>query len=84
LQPYRLFIPDSYDGSKPIAMVVALHGMGGDENGMFDAYGKELPVDAQAHGFIVAAPKGREPASMCWTPWLKWSAITRWTGRECT
>jgi poly(3-hydroxybutyrate) depolymerase len=64
LQPYRLFIPDSYDGSKPTAMVVALHGMGGDENSMFDSYGKELTVDAQAHGFIVAAPKGREPASM--------------------
>ena len=38
--------------------------MGGDENTMFDAYGRELTRDAQAHGFIVAAPKGREPASM--------------------
>ncbi len=64
LQPYRLFIPTSYDGSKPAPMVVALHGMGGDENSMFDSYGKELTRDAQAHGFIVAAPKGREPASM--------------------
>ena len=64
LQPYRLFIPDTYDGSKPAPMVVALHGMGGDENTMFDAYGRELTRDAQAHGFIVAAPKGREPASM--------------------
>ncbi len=64
LQPYRLFIPNSYDGSKTAPMVVALHGMGGDENSMFDSYGKELPRDAQAHGFIVAAPKGREPASM--------------------
>jgi predicted esterase len=64
LQPYRLFIPDSYDGSKPTPLVVALHGMGGDENSMFDSYGKELTRDAQAHGFIVAAPKGREPASM--------------------
>ena len=64
LQPYRLFIPDSYDGVKPAPMVVALHGMGGDENSMFDSYGKELTRDAQTHGFIVAAPKGREPASM--------------------
>jgi predicted esterase len=64
LQPYRLFIPTTYDGSKPTPMVVALHGMGGDENSMFDSYGKELTRDAQAHGFIVAAPKGREPASM--------------------
>lgn len=64
LQPYRLFIPDNYDASKPTPMVVALHGMGGDENSMFDSYGKELPRDAQSHGFIVVAPKGRTPASM--------------------
>jgi len=64
LQPYRLFIPDAYDGSKPTPMVVALHGMGGDENSMFDQYGKELTKDAQGHGFIVVAPKGRAPASM--------------------
>jgi predicted peptidase len=44
--------------------MVALHGMGGDENTMFDSYGKELPVDAEKAGFIVVAPKGRDPASM--------------------
>ncbi len=64
LQPYRLFIPDAYDGTRPTPMVVALHGMGGDENSMFDGYGKELTPDAQRHGFIVVAPKGRAPASM--------------------
>ncbi len=64
LQPYRVFVPDGYDGSKATPLVVALHGMGGDENSMFDSYGKELTPDAQTHGFIVAAPKGREPASM--------------------
>ena len=64
LQPYRLFIPDNYDAAKPAPMVVALHGMGGDENSMFDSYGKELTRDAQGHGFIVVAPKGRAPASM--------------------
>jgi len=63
LQPYRLFIPEGYDG-KPTPLVVALHGMGGDENSMFDSYGKELTVDAQKHGFMVVAPKGRAPASM--------------------
>jgi poly(3-hydroxybutyrate) depolymerase len=64
LQPYRLFIPAGYDGTKATPMVVALHGMGGDENSMFDSYGKELTKDAQGHGFIVVAPKGRAPASM--------------------
>lgn len=64
LQPYRLYIPSGYDGSKPLPLVVALHGMGGDENSMFDGYGKELTVDCEKHGFIVVAPKGRGTASM--------------------
>lgn len=64
LQPYRLLIPAAYDGVKPLPLLVALHGMGGDENSMFDSYGKELPVDANKAGFIMVAPKGRAPASM--------------------
>jgi predicted esterase len=64
LQPYRLFVPAVYDGAKPLPLMVALHGMGGDENSMFDQYGKELPVDAEKAGFIVVAPKGRGTASM--------------------
>jgi predicted esterase len=64
LQPYRLFIPSAYDGQKALPLMVALHGMGGDENSMFDQYGKELPVDAEKAGFIVVAPKGRGTASM--------------------
>jgi predicted esterase len=63
-QPYRIFIPTQYDGSKPTALLVALHGMGGDENSMFDGYQEALKVEAQRVGFIVACPKGRESASM--------------------
>jgi predicted esterase len=64
LQPYRVLIPTQYDGSKPMPLLVALHGMGGDENGMFDGYHEALKVEAQRVGFIVACPKGREPTSM--------------------
>jgi len=64
LQPYRIFIPTQYDGSKPTALLVALHGMGGDENSMFDGYHEALKVEAQRVGFLVACPKGRESASM--------------------
>ena len=65
LQPYRLLIPKSYDGAKPLPLLVALHGMGGDENSMFDAY-KEglLKREAEREGFLVACPKGRDSASM--------------------
>ena len=64
LQPYRIFIPASYDGSKPAPLLVALHGMGGDENSMFDGYKETLKREAERVGFIVACPKGRETASM--------------------
>jgi len=65
LQPYRLFIPESYNGSKPAPLVVALHGMGGDENSMFDSYANGLlKREAERTGFLVVCPKGRDSASM--------------------
>jgi predicted esterase len=65
LQPYRLFVPDSYDAAKASPLVVALHGMGGDENSMFDSYQNGLlKREAGLRGFIVVCPKGRDSASM--------------------
>lgn len=65
LQPYRVFVPSTYDGSKPYPLVVALHGMGGDENSYFDLYAQgAFKVEAERRGYIVACPKGRQPASM--------------------
>jgi predicted esterase len=66
LQPYRLMIPSSYNAAKSAPLVVALHGMGGDENSMFDASGYEGSVkrEAERAGFVVVCPKGRDPASM--------------------
>lgn len=64
LQPYRLFIPSAYDGSQPVPLLIALHGMGGDENSMFDGYEGRLKQEAEKRGILVAAPKGRNPASM--------------------
>lgn len=65
LQPYRLFIPSSYDGTKPFPLIIALHGMGGDENSYFEEYGSgAFKIEAEKRGYIVACPKGRQPASM--------------------
>ena len=64
LQPYRVFVPDQYDPAKPAPLVVALHGMGGDENSMLDGYAGALRKQAVRLGFLIAAPKGRDSASM--------------------
>lgn len=69
LQPYRFFIPSNYDASKRWPLVVALHGMGGDENSFFTAYDKGvIKRIAEARGYIVACPKGRQSASMYMGP----------------
>jgi predicted esterase len=65
LQPYQVFVPSSYDKSKSFPLVIALHGMGGDENSYLTAYGQgAFKTEAEKHGYIVACPKGRKPASM--------------------
>ena len=65
LQPYRVFVPERYDGKTPRPLVVALHGMGGDENSMFDLYrAGVIKQEAERLGFFVVCPKGRESASM--------------------
>lgn len=65
IQPYRVYVPSNYDGSKAFPLVVALHGMGGDENSYFEAYNKgAFKIEAEKHGYIVACPKGRKPTSM--------------------
>jgi predicted esterase len=65
LQPYRILIPESYSAAKPAPLVVALHGMGGDENTLFDSYNNgQLKREAERVGFVVVCPKGRDQASM--------------------
>ena len=36
IQPYRLYLPSAYDGSRPMPLLVALHGSAGDHNKYFD------------------------------------------------
>jgi predicted esterase len=65
LQPYRLYVPAGYDAKRKWPLVVALHGMGGDENSFFASYNNgEIKRIAETRGYIVVCPKGRGPASM--------------------
>ena len=68
-QPYRFYVPTNYDAKKKWPLVVALHGMGGDENSFFASYNNgELKRIAEARGYLIVCPKGRAPASMYMGP----------------
>jgi predicted peptidase len=58
IMPYRVFVPKSYTGAKAFPLIIALHGLGGTEDGMLDRYGKRIPTLAEERGYIVASPLG--------------------------
>jgi poly(3-hydroxybutyrate) depolymerase len=58
IMPYRLFVPKSYSASRPVPLVVALHGLGGDEDGWMDRYDRQLPALAEKYGYIAVSPLG--------------------------
>jgi len=61
-QPYRLYVPAAYDGSRPLPLVIALHGTGGNEASLFDEerYQKgAIRQAAEKHGLLLASPLGR-------------------------
>jgi len=65
LQPYRLFVPSAYDGSKAFPLILALHGVGRDENFYFDSVEDgQIKAIAEKRGYIVACPRGRDPLSL--------------------
>lgn len=58
VMPYRVYVPKRYDASRPTPLVIALHGLGGNEDSMFDSYQGLPPALAEQHGFLLAAPMG--------------------------
>jgi predicted peptidase len=58
IMPYRVFVPKAYTGARAFPLIIALHGLGGSEDGMLDRYAKRLPTLAEERGYIVASPLG--------------------------
>ena len=63
-QAYRLYVPRGYDPAQPSALVLALHGSGGNENSFFDDvahYPAEdgLKAAAEQHNVLAACPSAR-------------------------
>ncbi len=61
-QPYRLYLPRAYDGTRPWPLIFALHGTSGNEATLFDdeRYGQgALLRAAEKYGAVVVSPFGR-------------------------
>ena len=56
---YEFYIPTSYRADAPTPLVVAFHGSG--INGAAHLAFTSLRADADAHGYLVAAPNGDGP-----------------------
>lgn len=58
IMPYRVYVPKSYSASTAMPLVIALHGLGANEDSFFDSYSHLPPQLAEKHGFLLAAPLG--------------------------
>lgn len=62
-QPYRLYLPSTYDGKRPIPLLVTLHGTGGDQDKYFDheAYQNGIyKAEAEKRGLALLSPLGTD------------------------
>ena len=57
IMPYRVYVPASYKKGKRHPLIIALHGLGGNEDSMFARrYG--MTALSEERGYIMAAPMG--------------------------
>lgn len=56
LNVYRMYVPFSYDGSKPCKLAVVLHGGNGNSDTPFQRSGQLLQYWAEKFGYILLAP----------------------------
>ena len=70
VMPYRVYVPKGYAASRPTALVIALHGLGANEDSFFDSYSQLPPRLAEQHGMLMAAPLGYRPDGFYGSPMM--------------
>jgi predicted esterase len=61
-QPYRLYLPAGYDGTRPFPLVFLLHGTNGNQNTVFEDKryaGFDFRAVAERRGVLLLSPHGR-------------------------
>lgn len=57
-QPYRLYVPTTWNGTAELPLALFLHGSGSDENSYVDQNSGQLLKLAEKHGYLLVAPLG--------------------------
>lgn len=61
-EPYRLYVPTTWDGKANLRLALFLHGSGSDENSYVDQNNGQLLKLAEQHGYLLVAPLGADGA----------------------
>jgi polyhydroxybutyrate depolymerase len=62
---YVLHVPNAYDGSKPVPLIIDFHPLGG--SGQSESGGSPYPAQTDAEGVIMAFPSGEQgPSNGAW------------------
>lgn len=61
-EPYRLYVPTSWDGTSSLPLAMFLHGAGNDESSYVDQNGGQMITLAEQHGYILVSPLGDQGA----------------------
>jgi poly(3-hydroxybutyrate) depolymerase len=75
MMPYRVYVPEKWDGRSKLPMVFILHGATRDDNFYFDRDGHILTKLAEQHGYLVVCPFGYRPTG-------GWGASAMMSGGE--
>jgi hypothetical protein len=59
--PYRIYVPQAWDGKVSLPIILMLHGAGANENTYLDQADGLLMKLAEQHGYIVVSPLGFSP-----------------------
>jgi predicted peptidase len=59
--PYRVYVPERWDGRSKLPLVLMLHGAGADESRYLDQNDKQMLKLAEQHGYLLVSPLGYGP-----------------------
>ncbi|MGK3984395.1 hypothetical protein WME99_15225 [Sorangium sp. So ce136] len=60
--PYRVCVPERWDGTSKLRLVMFLHGAGNDESSYLDQNDKQMVKLADEHGVLLVSPLGYQGA----------------------